>query len=613
MERGTPEPLPVRAAASAAGDVVSEEESLPPGLVLADRYRVLSRVGGGGMGIVYRARDLTLGRDIALKVMRDSDDPALRERFRREAQLASRVHHPHTVYVTDVGEMPDGRGFLAMELLHGGTLAEEFRKQSRMDPLRVCRIGTMIASGMQSVHEAGIIHRDLKPSNVFLLDKEGTRDFVKIVDFGVAKDLGHGGLPGGGGALITDSGEGAETMDSGADRSVSALTRTGAIVGTPRYMAPEQLRGELVDARADQYALGCILYEALTGSTPFAGTARQVARGHLYGEVVSPRRAEPRAQISRELEKIVLRAMSRPKEARFPEMRSLAKALQEEAERLQQKHSGPTWAGTAGHRVAIGGVVLLTLGLGSMLLIRGFAGERRAESTSPPERATAPLADMNRTRTATKGKAASSEVPVRSDVAAGPLPAPDVGTERTDAAPIKKPLLDPNWGAHGTPSQERSVSEPVSVLVARATDALRRNDALAAQRILHAVRARCGKSGSASGCAEHAAAVAVSLGRIHEAEGHWAEALSEYSRVLEGARGAGHAAAAVWREEAEAGAVRLAPRLGRVIVTRARGGRCEEVTLFLPPGEHRMEIDGQNQLITIKARETQRLGRCAAP
>lgn len=146
-----------------------DEESLAPGTLLRERYQVLVWLGSGGMGIVYRARDLTLGRDVALKVMRSAGDAALRARFRREAQLASRVHHPHTVYVIDVGELPDGRGFLAMELLQGETLRAALLAHGRLDPARACRIGAMIASGMQSVHDAGIIHRDLKPANVTLV------------------------------------------------------------------------------------------------------------------------------------------------------------------------------------------------------------------------------------------------------------------------------------------------------------------------------------------------------------------------------------------------------------------------------------------------------------
>ena len=141
----------------------SESAELLPGTILCDRYEVLATIGRGGMGVVYAARHLQLGQRVAIKVIASPHQDALKSRFLREAQLASRVQHPHTVYVTDFGQLPDGGFFLAMELLSGRTLAAVLAESGRLEPLRVCRIGEMIASGMQSVHEQGVIHRELLP------------------------------------------------------------------------------------------------------------------------------------------------------------------------------------------------------------------------------------------------------------------------------------------------------------------------------------------------------------------------------------------------------------------------------------------------------------------
>lgn len=576
------------------------------------RYRVLSLLGRGGMGVVYQARDLSLGRDVAVKVVRAPDRADLRVRFRRETQLASRVHHPHAVYVVDAGELPDGSGFLVMELLKGRTLRAVLAECGRMEPQRACRIGAMIASGMQSVHEAGIVHRDLKPANVFLLDAGGS-DFVKIVDFGVARELDLAGSieatapsgPTSGSEFTSDVS--AVATDSGGDPSGALLTRQGAIVGTLRYMAPEQIRGDAIDARVDQYALGCMLYEMLTGVPPFSGEGAQVARGHLYGEPIAPRQLAPEAAISPGLEAVVLRALSRRREARFAQMRELAAALTRQAASAHQRPARPQSGRlrSVWRALSVAALAALTATAGAALirswrpgvaLERTVATARAADAVLPPQ---------------TRGSPAPS-LPLGH--AAPPL-APQLARPEAalrDAAAVAAPSPLPRQAAPRAQRPQPADPETVPAALARATTALHKQDPLTAQRLLLSLRARCGRAAPEPGCAEHAHEVAVQLGRLYEAEGHWAEALTEYRRALPCPTAAAGRESA-WCQEAEAAAVRLMPRLGRVLLQRSRDGRCEEVSMFLPPGEHVLAIDGESRLIRVSARETQRLGSCASP
>ena len=204
-------------------------------------YRLGQILGEGGMGRVYEAEDVALGRKVALKVMRPdaAGDPDARERFLREARAAAAIEHDHVVTVHRVGE-EHGIPFLVMPLLRGEPLDARLKREGRL-PLRdALRIGREIAEGLAAAHDAGLIHRDIKPANVWL---EGERGRAKILDFGLARSRG-------------------------ADKE---LTRNGAIMGTPAYMAPEQARGEPVDFRADLFGLGCVLYQMVSGKRPFDG------------------------------------------------------------------------------------------------------------------------------------------------------------------------------------------------------------------------------------------------------------------------------------------------------------------------------------------------------
>jgi len=217
------------------------------GVIVDNKYRVDAIVGQGGMGAVFRAWDVRLERDVAIKVVRGDllSDPDSRERFRRESQIVARLQHPSIVTVFDYGTLTDGAAFLVMEFVPGEDLRHLLKRERRLAPAQVAELLAGIAGGVESAHKAGILHRDLKPENI-LLPESGTGP--KVVDFGVAKLSTN---PTGGGTM----------------------TGSGTIVGTPAYMAPEQLRGEGVDGRADVFSLGVMTFEMLTGKLPYGGAS----------------------------------------------------------------------------------------------------------------------------------------------------------------------------------------------------------------------------------------------------------------------------------------------------------------------------------------------------
>jgi len=314
------------------------------GQVLGERYRIEKRLSHGGMGVVYRARHVVLETDLAVKVLLRPQDETDQQRFLQEAKLASLIQHPNTVQIIDFGVLPAGQSYLVMELMRGGTLADELEK-GPIDALRACQIGAQIARALQAVHDKGIIHRDMKPENVFLLETDGTKDFVKVVDFGIAKPVEAEQSPL---ALLTEQqGTAASSANAGASVDASplqpgvsrnqSLTQAGAIVGTPRYMAPEQCQGIPLDGRVDQYALGCMLYEMLTGHCPFDGISAFVLLTlHLTKPPVPPRQRIPEraAAIPASLESVVLRMLAKDPAQRFSSMREVEQALCREADAI---------------------------------------------------------------------------------------------------------------------------------------------------------------------------------------------------------------------------------------------------------------------------------------
>jgi eukaryotic-like serine/threonine-protein kinase len=272
-------PLPPRAAATStptaqAGNLRGRSDRPPPpvkgtgakaliGSTISDRYLIERLLGEGGMGAVYQAEHTLMRKRMAIKVLHPEMTrlPEVVARFEREAMAAAHIDHPHVVTATDFGKLEDGSFFLALEFVEGASLREVIAK-GRLELGRSLHIARQMAGALQRAHTLKIVHRDLKPENVMLVERDGDPDFVKVLDFGIAKvQMGE---------LGTNDREGP---------AQNVLTQAGMVYGTPEYMAPEQALGQSVDARADLYALGVIMYEMLTGHRPFEAESKVALLG----------------------------------------------------------------------------------------------------------------------------------------------------------------------------------------------------------------------------------------------------------------------------------------------------------------------------------------------
>src|SRR5215470_3083865 len=267
---------------------------IAPGAVLRDRYRLDSELGRGGMGIVYRATDLQLQRQVAVKILSNPGTGTDgRERLLREARATAALNHPHIVAVHDVGET-EGQPFLVMELVAGPRLSQARPRDLR----RVVAIASQICDALEHAHLNSIVHRDLKPDNVLLSDSSAQSN-VKLADLGLA-------LP----------------------ADAARISRAGLIVGTASYMAPEQALGQAVDARTDLYALGVLLYELTTGRLPFTGdNPLTIVSQHVHAPVVPPRVL--RSDLPRKLEAVILRLLAKDPNHRFSSATDTRAALTE--------------------------------------------------------------------------------------------------------------------------------------------------------------------------------------------------------------------------------------------------------------------------------------------
>jgi serine/threonine protein kinase len=306
-----------------ADPTITEPVSVDPlvGHTLDDKYHLEARLGIGGMGTVYRARHMLIDRPVAVKVLnqRFVEDEAARTRFRREARAAGRLQHTNAVTVTDFGESQDGYVYLVMELLEGRTLRDVLAKEAPLDAARSVSLMMQISAAVAAAHEAGIIHRDLKPANIFIVQRAEVPAVVKVLDFGIAK-------------LAAESLEEDEPM---------TLTQIGAMIGTPRYMSPEQCDGAELTPAADVYSLGVILYEMLTGTVPFSGsTPLAIAMKHTSEAPRSPR--EFVSSIPPELEQIVLHTLEKRPQDRPANAAEFRRELLATAERLGFEHAAVT-------------------------------------------------------------------------------------------------------------------------------------------------------------------------------------------------------------------------------------------------------------------------------
>jgi eukaryotic-like serine/threonine-protein kinase len=313
------------------------------GTLIDGRYRVLSRLGAGGMADVFLAEDQQLGRNVALKLLhrRFAEDPGFVERFRREAQAAAGLQHPNVVSVYDRGAF-DGTYYIAMEFLSGRTLKQLIRAEAPLDPVRAIDITIQILKAARFAHRRGVIHRDLKPHNV-IVDES---DHAKVTDFGIAR------------------------------AGASDMTETGSIMGTAQYLSPEQAQGHAVSARSDLYSVGVVLYELVTGRVPFEGEAAvTVAIKHVSESPPAPHTINP--SVPPELQHVILWAMNknpadRPADAdRFIEALEQAKAVIE--------------SGARGERTASFAAIAAAEGYGSLPPEQADAGAAVGDAEVPPD------------------------------------------------------------------------------------------------------------------------------------------------------------------------------------------------------------------------------------
>jgi serine/threonine protein kinase len=281
-----------------------EHRELPRGTRLGGKYEIQALIAVGGMGAIYEAVQLEVGRTVAIKVLHQYEqDPAMRARFLREVIVLSRVQHVHVVTLFDAGVREDGLRYFAMEHLDGRSLSAVLRQSGPLDPRRAVRIASQICQALTAAHSAGVVHRDLKPSNVLLVPMGREPEFVKVIDFGIARFL-----------LV--------------DPEAPGITAARQVVGTPRYMAPEQIRGDAIDPRTDIYALGCLLFELLTHRPPFIDPSElALIDRHLHHAPPRFREVNPRLSIDPDLEEIVRTMLGKRAEERFPSCEAVESAL----------------------------------------------------------------------------------------------------------------------------------------------------------------------------------------------------------------------------------------------------------------------------------------------
>jgi Tol biopolymer transport system component/serine/threonine protein kinase len=327
-------------------------------------YRILELLGGGGMGVVFKAEDLKLGRRVALKFLPEelATDPAALRRFEREARAASGLDHPNICTIYEFSEH-DGQPFIVMQFLDGQTIRDRMEVGLPFSWVEIAEVAIQVTEGLQVAHQNGIIHRDIKPANIFLT----TRGEAKLLDFGLAK--------------LTDPTDTQEIVERMRDPSLSApantLTMTGKTMGTASYMSPEQVRGEKLDARTDIFSFGLVLYEIATGHRAFTGeTATLVHEAILRQEPPSATKLKPEVPV--ELEKIIVRCLAKDRESRYATAEYLLVDLQRVKRGLER-----TQQVSGRKRVWIIGAIAMAL-LGAALVGGWWLLGRRSASALPP-------------------------------------------------------------------------------------------------------------------------------------------------------------------------------------------------------------------------------------
>jgi hypothetical protein len=308
------------------------------GQTLDGRYKIERVLGEGGMGIVYKAVHTTLGKPLAIKVLRPevSKNEEIVQRFRQEAQSASQIGNPHIIDISDFGSLGDGSTYFVMEFLTGKSLTVA-QLEGKFSLARTIHVVRQLAGALGAAHDIGIVHRDLKPDNVQLVERGGQKDFVKVLDFGIAKVGG----------------------------STSKLTQAGQVFGTPHYMSPEQCAGTNVDHRTDIYAVGVMLYEMACSKVPFdADNLMGILTKHLYENPIAPHELAPPVDVPPAFEAVILKCLQKKPEARYQTMAELSADLdaiergqvpRAVIDKVERATSGPQTLTGVEARVSIGG------------------------------------------------------------------------------------------------------------------------------------------------------------------------------------------------------------------------------------------------------------------
>lgn len=296
------------------GEIISPNLSVPEadpmvGKVLNGRFTVLELIGSGGMGRVYKALQAPLERIVAIKILNPQyaggRDPGFQKRFFLEASLTSKLHHSNTITIIDYGRTNEGIFFIAMEYLHGATLAEMLASKGPLPWTRVLSITQQVCRSLREAHKQGIVHRDLKPANIMLLHEDSEQDMVKVLDFGLVKSF-------------------APDSRTAEERE---LTQAGVLLGSPMYMAPEQAKNQ-VDPRSDVYSLGLVVYQMLTGKPPFRSKEPiDLILKHVKEAPPPMRTVKQDLQVPRELEAVVMRCLEKDPAKRFQSMEEMLEGL----------------------------------------------------------------------------------------------------------------------------------------------------------------------------------------------------------------------------------------------------------------------------------------------
>jgi serine/threonine-protein kinase len=291
------------------------------GREIANQFRILEKIGSGGMGSVYKAEQPDMRRFVAVKILhpRYLSRPDLVSRFRREARAMSHLQHPNTAKVYLYGQLDDGACYFVMEYLAGRNLAQTVRAEGPMSPERAIAIMSQVCGALAEAHAQGIVHRDLKPENIFLTNLGGIADYPKVLDFGLAKVTEREMRPG---SLI--------------------LTQEGMVFGTPEFMSPEQARGEKLDGRSDIYSLGIILFELLTGKLPFdAAQPMEFIQRHIKDAPMTLQQRAPSRSFPPGLSEAIDKALAKKPQDRFQTANELAQALRDVIARPQPSTPPP--------------------------------------------------------------------------------------------------------------------------------------------------------------------------------------------------------------------------------------------------------------------------------